>query len=880
MAEFRDLEAAARTRSRLARLAGLEDVPEIDGILAGSPDPDRSLANLERWLAATVDPAIHVEQLLADLASGSCLGLILGASQPLADSLVQSPELASIFFDPQEAARKPKVEEVRKEAELLLKASASYTHSLDRLRYLRQRWTLGIALNDLTRDWGEEEVWQAISDLAEALIGCAAETAWREFSSRTGKTGNCPLAIIAFGKFGGRELNYSSDIDLAYVLPEEVDERAEAEATRLAESLGRAISDRMGRGFLYRVDLRLRPYGAAGPIVRSMPSYERYYRLYAEPWEVQALVKSRVIFGDGAITERWERMRHETCFRPSVSEMVLDSMLDMRGRIESGADHADIKRGPGGIRDVEFLAQILQMVEGHRNQDLTQRSTLDVLRALESGGTLDHGSAEALRNSYTFLRQLEHRIQLMDDRQTHSIPSDPRARRVLAGLMGERDWAGLDRRIEGHRRTIVSLYQSILRPSLASMPTDRRAAAAGALGPLSAAALQWFDSMEGSEEYYGSLLDNESSLERVRRIIERAPALVSGFKANPGLTEELLSGEIEESAPSLDMRPDAEPRSIAHLLQVAWIRVLSNWSLADDLAYPGQELSAIADHLIRLATHRAGNRFDVIGLGSFGSGELSVMSDCDLLLLVSDGSAHHPAELAAQSFLDFVSQLHRYGSPFTIDLRLRPEGKQGLLVRTHAGFSAYELEAMEMWERFALGEARLIQGNDEALQLVRKAAYAQPLTPERLKELIAMKRRIETERVSPQHLRRDVKLGLGGLSDIDWLVHLLEMRYPSASGAIEVRSFPERVGALAKAWLINTIEADALLHAREHLQRVRARIALLGLPGDRIPENPNKLDRLAHAMDFADGYEMQTAYEQITGRVREIYTETLERLRA
>jgi glutamate-ammonia-ligase adenylyltransferase len=187
---------------------------------------------------------------------------------------------------------------------------------------------------------------------------------------------------------------------------------------------------------------------------------------------------------------------------------------------------------------------------------------------------------------------------------------------------------------------------------------------------------------------------------------------------------------------------------------------------------------------------------------------------------------------------------------------------------------------MEMWERFALGHARQLAGNPEALRLVLHSAYGLPLTPERLKELAKMKRRIETERVKPQHVRRNVKLGLGGLSDIEWLVHLHEMRYPTATHAGDSTEMPDRIRMLGRAGLMNALEVELLLQARSHLTDLRYRLYLMGQSDDLVPENPDRLDRLAHTLGFEDGNAFLAHHERIIDGVRRLYTEGLERLRA
>ncbi|HTQ09767.1 MAG TPA: hypothetical protein VMI31_06820, partial [Fimbriimonadaceae bacterium] len=674
------------------------------------------------------------------------------------------------------------------------------------------------------------------------------------------------------------ELNYSSDIDLVYVFR---DGGEEVRLSRVCEALTRALTDRMGRGQLFRVDLRLRPYGGTGPVAASMRSVESYYELYAEPWEIQALLRSRPIAGSPDTTARWEAMRQRHCFKPTLPAEAIESSLEMRTRTERGANPADIKRGAGGIRDVEFLVQILQLVHGHRSENLRVRPTLAALAALEQHGILDQTVCESLRAGYTFLRQLEHRLQFVHDQQTHLVPTSEEGRRRLARLAGVADWEELAHLLELHRRTIGSLYQSTLNPAAESSPD--RMVIAEATGSLGHSVLQWFDVLPESETFYRALVQNRDSLERVETIARFAPRLLPMFKSSVVLTELVIGGEVEEefepTAAIEALALDAKPKAIAEAYTRSWAHLCAQWVLSGsgDLC---RQITALADTLLRHCARRLYSEFDIIGLGSLGLEDMTLDSDADVVLFVSSSTHHGDAETHAQFLLSLVGQVKRLGAPIDLDLRLRPEGGRGLLVRTYEGFGRYELESMEMWERFALGQSRLVFGSEDALKLVRKAAYAQPLTPERLRELLAMKRRIETERVLPQHMRRETKLGLGGLTDIEWFVHLHEMRYPTATKAGECLHMEDRIRTLARARLINAVEAEQLLSAREHLLTLRLRLGLQGLKKDLLPENPDKLGRLAHAGGFKDGNEFLAHHESIIEAVRTIYQEGLERLKA
>ncbi|MFN3682413.1 MAG: hypothetical protein ACK41F_00605 [Fimbriimonadaceae bacterium] len=879
MAEFANPEQRQRIQESFERLAGRDVGPLLDRAFDASPNPDLALLNLERWVAASSNPGMQVENLLLFPSAARLMATLMGASQPIADSLIQNPELAGLLFEPEALDVRPTLETVLAEGRALLKAAGSFSHRLDRLRFLRQRWTLVTVVNDLYRRWDEESVWRALSDLADGLIALALEVASEEYRLRRSVDGLPPLMIVGFGKLGGRELNYSSDVDLVYVCPDGLDERQETHLCRLAELLNRVLGDRMGRGALYRVDLRLRPYGGAGGLVRSMRAHEAYYRSYAEGWERLALVRSRPIAGPPELAERWEAMRREHCFRRKVGDIAIEEAWQLRARIEEIAKGDDLKRGAGGIRDVEFFTQILQTIHGADHPEVQAHATCDALRALASVGVLPEDDAFALIAAYRFLRQLEHRCQLVGDVQTHSLPTDPAQRRYLAKSMGLRSWEGLSRQLASHRAIIQSVCGRLGR----ARPESPRERAIVRLGPVGQAAAAWLDSLPEPDPFYRALMENEGSLERLARLLNHAPVLCNLIGTNLSLVEQIFSGEIEEEADPagrLERLGGGEPiEAAASAIRDTFLRLAARWVLEPsfDLSL---RLTRWAEGSLRAVARRVGVRFGAVALGSFAIDEQTLASDADLLLLIEDGEDHRAAEESAQAFLGELGRLRTLGSPLTVDLRLRPEGRQGLLVRSLDGFRAYEATAMEMWERFALGQCRLLWGPPPLLDAVLEAAYNLPLTPQRLEELAAMKHRIETERARRSPHPRDVKLGPGGLSDIDWLVHLYEMRYPTATDAGRNRRMEDRIHALAAARLINVAEQHELTEARAYLVELRNRLFLLGAEKDVLPENPDRLARLAEAFGDEDGNAFLRRHQRVADTVRGLFLDAMARLRA
>lgn len=854
---------------RLGQLDGGDVQVWLEAALVGCPNPDAALRILERWLQAAANPHTRLAQLRQNPALAALLLTVFGASRQLADVLVQNPELADLVLDPTTFERPVSRESVASEAARFIASAPSYSRSLDLLRFLRQKWILVIALADLAKVWPPEEVWRALSELALSLVSATRDAAWREFAANRLGDGSitCPVSILAMGKLGGAELNYSSDVDLVYLLDDDADEKMERECTRFCESLGRALSDRMGRGALYRVDLRLRPFGASGPILARWRSYESYARNYAEPWEQLAMIRSAVVAGPEGAAERLERLKAEVCFAPARGEWVFEELLAMRERVEEMADNSDLKRGPGGIRDVEFLTQILQMLHGHAHPQTRVPGTLPALRALRELNLVEPGDFEVLTQGYILLRQTEHRCQIIDDRQTHRLPESPDDLAFIAQSLGFDSIGEFTKHLDEVRRQVREVYDKLLRP-------ERTAPRVDSLCP---EASEWIASFPHAQAFLMAIVTNQGSAPRLNRLAESAPALLELLRNDVFHAEQILSGEIEEELDpfaKLLAIPVEDPEQMGRMVRSLWLVWAAQRVVMDE---PSFDLTAVFDAALqRLASKRNGE-VEVLALGSYASGDLGFHSDADILLLCPSGVDQARAESAAQHLLADIRTLAQYGSPLKVDLRLRPDGGKGLLARTHEGLRQYGNTDMELWERFALGRVRLVQGTDDAVGSVHEVAYGKPISSADLRELLHMKHRIESERVAPQHLTRQVKLGHGSLDDIDWLIQLHFLTFPDRLPISETRT-ADRLRALAHESFLNAAELDELLLAHRHLMRVRFAIAMHGFDDDVLPENPAKLDRLGADLGLGNGTAFLSAHEDLRQAVRTIYSESIERL--
>jgi glutamate-ammonia-ligase adenylyltransferase len=815
---------------------------------------------LESWIAQVPGPSLYAEELAIHPEGRRRLIRLLGVCGQIGRSFQQNPELGLLVLEDELYRRDLNPAELKREGELLFHSSRSYSHGLDRLRFLKQKWISVIVSQDLDGSWPQPKVWRALSDLADVILGLATPWVWRHIAP--GADAECPVAIVAFGKHGGREVNYSSDIDVIYVLDDGADEQLERLAIRFCETFGRAIEDSMGRGSLYRVDLKLRPYGGTGPIVNRFRAYRAYYELYAEPWEVQALIRSRTVVGSSETCAEWEKLRLKTCFERPVSEFMLDQLLEMRGRIESSAGPSDIKRGQGGIRDIEFACQILHLTSA---QNVTENTTLDVLDALFQFGLLQEDVYRVFYDQYIWLRKLEHRLQFAEGRQTHEVPDSSLERLTLARLMGLSSADEFTRELDERRQLVSDAYRKVL-PSL---PEPDRTQVL----QIEPKIAEWFDGLPESDGFYRQLLRNKDSLARVLPIVTFAPKLVQTLRSSVSVTEAIVSGEVLEESVVVPTQFTLE--QLPSVFRDAYLARLSRFAIGHEPA-PLLPLTQLAEAAIQIAAATVEYSGSIIALGSLGRQEMGPGSDADILFLVADRQLE--AEERAQEMFRLMQNWRQRGLPLEVDSRLRPDGNKGLLVRTYNAFDAYAASDMEDWERFALGNARLAYGDQEALSHVLAAARLETESIRALDELLAMKVRIEEERV-PEHLRtRNVKLGYGGLSDIEWTVRLAEMMRNRSRLPQDTADLESRIKRLVRFGIFNTVEGEILTAGLKILVDVRMRLALAGFPDDLVPENPDKLNLLAGAMGQASGNDFIRQFSETTSSIRSLYLDTVARL--
>ena len=946
--------------------------------LAATADPDLALESLVRLAEAADDRA----DLLAGLRQpGSLRDRLLGVlsvSVALGDHLVRHPEHWRDLAGPSGGSERPTWEDQR--VALLTAVGADPVHeapqaavggadALDALRVAYRRGLLDVAAHDIAADAPVDAVGAELADLAAATLEAALAVARAELPAGAEP---CRLAVVGMGKCGGHELNYVSDVDVIFVAePVEGGDEGSAlrSATQLAAGVMRACSTATREGSIWPVDAALRPEGKAGPLVRTLASHLAYYERWAKTWEFQALLKARPVAGDLKLGQAYLDALSPLVWRSADREGFVDDVQAMRRRVEAtlprGQAERELKLGPGGLRDVEFAVQLLQLVHGRNDPTLRSGTTLRALEALRKGGYVGRKDGVRMAAAYRFLRTLEHRIQLHRLRRTHVVPASGTDLRRLGRSLGFRSdpvgelTAAWRREALEVRRIHEKLFYRPLLQAVARLPGEearltaeaakQRLEALGYTDPAGAlrhiralttgvsrrASIQrtllpvmlgWFadaadpdagllafrqvsDSLGQTHWYLRLLRDEGAAAERMARVLassryasdllRRAPEAVAMFADDDELRprpREALVTEVLAAAGRHD-----DPMVAAGAVRAVRRRELFRISVADVLGTlpaeaVGDALSAVGAATVagglavaigQVEAERRGPlpaRLAVIGMGRFGGHELGYSSDADVLFVHepldgADERAAHDAAHAVAHELRRVLSVPAPDPPLLVDAGLRPEGRQGPLVRTLASYAAYYTRWSQPWETQALLRADPIAGDEELgarfRQLIDPIRWpAGGLDPAAVREIRRIKARVEGERL-PRGAdpARHTKLGRGGLADVEWTVQLLQLRHAHEVPGLRTTRTLGALFAAADAGLIDRSDAEALGVAWRMATRVRNAIMLVrGRPSDSLPNNVRNVAGIARLVGYSHGDNgaLIEDYRRVTRRARAV----------
>ncbi len=953
----------------LASVFAAEALDDLD--LA--PDPDQALRVLSD-IAVSAPDALQL--LVHDAGARHRLLALVGMSRGIAQHLVKRPQDLSLFATGGAWERLVSAEAMR--AHLLAGvgvdlsltppfATLTGLAARDELRIRYRQLLMCVAALDLAHGLPVDGVVEMLSDLADAVLQTALAIATAELSANAEP---CRFAIIAMGKCGGRELNYVSDVDVIFVGEplDASDDPAKAlrTATTLATTVMSICQDFTTEGTIWQVDAALRPEGNDGALVRTLRSHVGYYERWAESWEFQALLKARPCAGDEALGTAYVDALSPMVWTATTRPNFVNDVQIMRKRVEREIAPTDLERelklGPGGLRDVEFSVQLLQLVHGRSDERLRSRATLEALDVLAACGYVGREDASMMASSYRFERSVEHRIQLLDLRRTHMIPTDELQLRTIARSLQLRTTEKLEQNLRHHAKNVRRIHEKLFyRPLLQAVArlddgdsrltleqaverlrilgfrdpegamrhvealstgVSRRAAIQRTLLPV---LLGWFaqtplpdqgllgfrrvsDQLGATPWYLRLLRDDSVVAERMSRILcyarfstellLTAAEAVSMLEHVEDLQPRCLGQLLGEFRATAERQSDAA--GAIHGLRSLRRRELFRITAADILGLldPITVCRALSDvteatlvvameAVIRDWERRRGSafptRFAIVGMGRFGGRELSYGSDADVMFvhdsIDSDADCLGAAIEVASVLTNLLAQPGTEPA-LLIDADLRPEGRSGVLVRSLQGYAKYYEQWSLSWESQALLRARPFAGDQQLradfVDLIDGMRYpADGLSESEIREIRRIKARVESERLPRgADVTLHMKLGRGGLSDVEWLVQLLQLQHAASVPGLQELSTTGALVAAEQAGLLNAAQYEVLLQAWVMATKIRnLQMLVTGKSQDQVSTDLLDLRLMSDVLGLPSGPDLLEDYRRVTRRARGVFEE-------
>jgi len=876
---------------------------ELSALLGGLPAPAQNY--IETLLVSTADPDAGVHYLAALRQQNPA------AFERIADSQTHLQYLIAVFshsrFLSEEVLQNPQWVEQLSDIETTL-SPGDYKKKLEAvltdepagrppaltLALFRRQQLLRILVRDVLGFCALPEATEEISNLADAILEVSYQRIRGELVARhgiprfvdeNGKSRECGMSVIALGKLGGRELNYSSDIDLMFVYRANGDTDGAAPISnkefykKVANQYTELLSTYTAEGMCYRVDLRLRPDGSLGEVCISLDGARSYYQTRGRDWELQMLIKARVAAGDADVGRELlstvEPLTYSTTLDFSAVEAVSvtrERISEKLSRRRIAKDAFDIKLAPGGIRDIEFLVQCLQRLRGGQVPWVRHGGTMLALARLSDKDLLSATEYGRLISAYRFLRNLEHRLQVADDRQTHTLPSSPRELDALARKMpvaqlgsapsGEK----LLHELNAHLEAVQEIYQRVIhsqRPIYYNLPPPSPAEVDSPheLDPCSTTNLARFldqcapglaavvaqTELRRGMGAFEHFLEKVSSSPQWLSLLNADPVVARSvldiFEHSPYFAEELI--RVPELMDELDRLPKGRANSYAesalHIDDVSALRTFfrremfriqaSSICLRTSVFETLEATSDLADSAVsacyRMAlaqtienTPPAARAYDpkqqlmVIALGRLGMREFDLASDADLVFVLPDADRDEQLfwTRVAGRMIDLITAYTGTGLMFSVDTRLRPNGSAGALVQLESSYKEYFEKGAEAWEGISYMKARAVAGDlDRATDFLHEL---QKVDWRRYGQSGRSKKDLRQMRLRLQKEQGEghpLKAGHGGFYDIDF--SLLYLRLKSAGIFYKVLNTPARIDIIEQMGHLERADAEFLRDA-------------------------------------------------------------------
>lgn len=886
--------------------------------------------NLERFLDVTPSSASIISDLSKDKKLQNDFLKIISTSQYLADIFVRHPSYFRFLFSPQGIESPLNPDSLLQELLRQVSVYKDATKKNDCVRRIYKREILRIGARDICGRDEIEAVTLQISQLAEAILKTFFEITGAEFKEKKSPP---PLSCIALGKFGGNELNYSSDIDLLFLFSEGENEDSApvSEYTNhFVTQLVKHLTAESAEGHLYRIDLRLRPDGSSGAVAQSLDGAIAYYESRGELWERQMLIKARHVAGDLSISRAFLNSVHPFIYPRTWLENPIDEIPRMKIRIEAtNPNELNIKLRRGGIRDIEFIVQALQLLNGGSCPEIQNGNTLQTIRALEKNKFINKHEASLMSEAYKFFRLVEHRLQLLNNLQTHTLPSDAVDFRNLSKRCGYKNERRFRNELFGWFDAVSSLFGNVFRIDQPIERTEIEQLLEGSIndertrhvlenyglskieeayrntrllsrGVTRAGEVEFpatitkafrevapdlFDDIKHTvdqdltlkniarlvpaikslEVFYKSL-ENEGFRQLILTLCSKATRFVDYLTAEPLLLDMTLSSDrlfddeihIQGSLPASIEKEFNEIRlgllfllgeiSISEMQQ-RWTKVTEYFfSEAFNKVFPKNQPVAIAG-------------------GKFGSGEMSFMSDLDVVFILSDKmkSLHPSIEKKIPEIQEKLLDSNGNRS-LTIDIKLRPEGKSAPLLMTETEYALYLEKRVSVWELMAMTRFRVLSTSPKIRELILKTLRRFKLNHSSVNEIASIYNKVIQSKKYFDEI--DVKSSDGGIVAIEFLVQTLTLNNLESLADKLPCTILELIGKLKEINALTDTEANEISETYDFYRTIEfVNYTSLSKSNRKIPHDEHDLASLALHLDFKNPDEF---LDSLKSRMRRI----------
>jgi glutamate-ammonia-ligase adenylyltransferase len=911
-----------------------------------TPDPERAFKNLTTFLDNNPD---YSERLLTNIAS---ITMLFSHSQFLSNFSITNPD---ILFDTLKTIDSPLDQEILA-ASLKAMLEEDNRH-MKVVRNFKKKELLRITLRDILKKAEITEIMLELSILANVITDVVLEILKKTLSETYGEPEEDAFSIISLGKLGSEELNFSSDIDLLFVYGTDKGETSGIRTLqgitvnrisnheyycKLGENLNRFLSLNTEDGFVYRVDLRLRPEGQRGSLALPLSGYESYYESWGRAWERAMLLRARPIAGDITLGNEFTETIKPFVYRKYLDYSAIDEIRQIKTRIDSTFKKNDIKRGYGGIREIEFFIHAFQLIYGGKEPLLRERVTQKALHKLLQKNIIGDSDYSTLLDNYRFLRTLEHRLQQVNDLQTHMVPADENELDVLGKKMGFPDRSSFMERLELRRVKVRTIYDSLfrdekmekkkaveeseilfdeelpetelkdylnrvglkdvdkglrniihIRDSTYHFQTIKGRRLLGEILPIFATAaiksrnpdmalnhLQSFASMLSARESYLDVFrDNKDLILILINLFSQSEYLSKTIIRRPDYLElighefllkkslRVLKGELTDSIKGQSISDAIRLVRQVEELRLSLLFLQKKINIIELI----KGLSKTVESILSVSCEHIGGKFAIIGLGKLGGREITFNSDIDIVC-VSKGDVTEKDTRHAERLLRLLVSYTREGVAYRVDMRLRPDGTKGPIISSLKTFKDYYSRNAAFWEFQALLKARPSGGDMETgklfIDMAREILIEQGhrISPS---DIRVMRERIQKE-LSKETSGYDIKLGYGGLEELEFTVQYLQLKNCNKYPFVLVQGTLNAIDRLKRTGILKNEDADFMQKAYVFYRTIESYLRLRERDVLRKDEE-NILEAMSEFLGLKNKDELLMYLDNTRDKVRSIY---------